>query len=66
MLVAIFFGADVPHHQSNLHMATSSHADEKESVNAELKNCLEALRKVENVNNLTKYYLNLPRAMDYH
>lgn len=65
MPVAIFFGAERLTIQSNAHMA-GLHIDEKESVNAELRNCLEALRRVQSVNNLAQHYLNLLRAMDLH
>ncbi|KIM94093.1 hypothetical protein OIDMADRAFT_136671 [Oidiodendron maius Zn] len=62
MPAAIFLGAERLTIERNIH-ALDPQTDEE--VPIELESCLDILRKVQSVNNLAKYYLNLLESEDF-
>jgi hypothetical protein len=58
MPAAIFLGAERLMIQRDAHMLDMQLLDEP-SIGEGLDGCLEILRKIQSVNNLAKYYLNL-------
>jgi hypothetical protein len=59
MPILIYFGAE----RLIIHRAEMSGSDEEmETVDMELHWCLEALRKIQGINNLAKYYLTLLKS----
>jgi len=61
MPMAMYFSAG----RLIIHRASmSGSSEEMETVNTELNWCLEALRKVQSINNLAKHYLELLKCED--